>query len=592
MRPNRHLLWNGTSIVLLLSSCSPQPSPAGAPSTAQSPAASLLAQDIPTAGGEYFLRSACSGKVAEAANSGTATYTKVRQATQNRTSTNGNQRWKLVTTTAPYFSVMPQHASNLFMEVNGASSTDGASVQLWTTGTGSNQQWQFVAGTGPYDGYYKIVPRHNSALRLHLPNDSLSENVNLDISHETGTCNQYWKLEATNPVYTAPIIIKNASDTTGAPASKTVNGVRYFTGNWQSTSNSTPAVKITTSEPIVIENCNVVSKGDLFTTGGSGVTINATIRNCYGRGELPSTTVAGLRWGFLFKGDNVNALTIENNYFDRTAGIDLMSSTGKQPNLISIRYNYVKNTESRATNGTGGLTNANYVGDPHRHFVQLNTLQLASTATGQGIEIGWNQVVNEPGNSRVEDNINVYSTKGLPALPINIHDNLIDGAFGYALNTPDGSDYSGGGILTGDGSSCGTQYVLAENNVILETSNYGIAVASGGDVTIRNNRVFGVGMASGQRWDTNPDSGIYQRSACTGVSVTGNTVGWTMYSTATAFRRNDFPTTLNATNTHYDTDTSTPTTYEPANIPTSLTASERNNWVARTVSSGVVVGIK
>ena len=46
-----------------------------------------------------------------------------------------------------------------------------------------------------------------------------------------------------------------------------------------------------------------------------------------------------------------------------------------------------------------------------------------------GVEIAWNEVINEPGNSAVEDNISIYLSSGTPQSPIRIHDNFIRGAF-------------------------------------------------------------------------------------------------------------------------------------------------------------------
>ena len=70
-------------------------------------------------------------------------------------------------------------------------------------------------------------------------------------------------------------------------------------------------------------------------------------------------------------------------------------------------------------------------------------------------------MINEPGKSRVEDNINIYLSSGTAAIPILIHDNYIQGA--YTINPAQGSysnktysydwSYAGGGILLGDGGT-------------------------------------------------------------------------------------------------------------------------------------------
>ena len=69
-------------------------------------------------------------------------------------------------------------------------------------------------------------------------------------------------------------------------------------------------------------------------------------------------------------------------------------------------------------------------------FVQLSQVQHVP-----GIEIAWNQVINQPGNSRVEDNINIWESSGIPSSPILIQDNYIQGA--YTIDPSQGS-YSDG----------------------------------------------------------------------------------------------------------------------------------------------------
>ena len=60
-------------------------------------------------------------------------------------------------------------------------------------------------------------------------------------------------------------------------------------------------------------------------------------------------------------------------------------------------------------------------------FVQFDDIEGIEDA-----EIAWNKVVNEPGKSRVEDNISIYQTHGMADHPIRIHDNCIVG--GYTID--------------------------------------------------------------------------------------------------------------------------------------------------------------
>jgi parallel beta-helix repeat protein len=117
-------------------------------------------------------------------------------------------------------------------------------------------------------------------------------------------------------------------------------------------------------------------------------------------------------------------------------------------------------------------------------------------------------VVNQPGQSRVEDNISIFDSSGTSGSPILIHDNYINGA--YTVNPTQGNysdgtysydnSYSGGGIMLGDGdpddSSDGCAFVQAYNNTVINTTNYGIAITSGHDIQFYNNTVFSNGKLS------------------------------------------------------------------------------------------------
>ena len=56
-----------------------------------------------------------------------------------------NQKWTISATSGGYYRLTPTHATSMALDVNGASSTDGANVQIWTYGGGNNQQWIFQA---------------------------------------------------------------------------------------------------------------------------------------------------------------------------------------------------------------------------------------------------------------------------------------------------------------------------------------------------------------------------------------------------------------------------------------------------------------
>src|SRR4029453_13909530 len=154
-------------------------------------------------------------------------------------------------------------------------------------------------------------------------------------------------------------------------------------------------------------------------------------------------------------------------------------------------------------------------------FVPAQFVQLDKVAKVPGIEISGNEIINEPGNSRAEDNISIYKTSGTAASPILIHDNFIQGA--YTIQPAHGNSsnptwnynwgYTGGGILLGDGAEKitigNTSFAKAYNNVVLDTTNYGIAIAGGHDMLIQNSRILSAGVLPDGRPISAQNTGMY-----------------------------------------------------------------------------------
>ncbi|WP_157464125.1 hypothetical protein [Deinococcus pimensis] len=286
------------------------------------------------------------------------------------------------------------------------------------------------------------------------------------------------------PGFTGPIVI-------------TQGGV--YRGQWESFNPREPAVVIRTTERVVIQDATIRAVGDLInaTAGDADV----VVRNVTGVGIHPEE--AGRYPGRFFAGYRVRALVVERSHTERTSGILVNTWTGRADagQTITVRYNTARNIEGRYSDGKGGWQTAFYP----VAFVQLDRVQGIRDAS-----IEWNRVENQPGESRVEDNINLYNSSGLPGSPIRVNNNLIIGAYGWPL----GSSFSGGGIVLGD--ACGASgYSEAVGNTVIETSNYGIAVAGGNDQRIVGNVILARGvMSDGRRLDAEPDAGIYLRDYC------------------------------------------------------------------------------
>jgi hypothetical protein len=213
-------------------------------------------------------------------------------------------------------------------------------------------------------------------------------------------------------------------------------------------------------------------------------------------------------------------------------------------------------------------------------------LQFDKVYAVAGIDIGWNKVINQPGNSRVEDNINIYKSSGTSGSPILIHDNYIQGAYTIKPWQADTSDstydydwsFSGGGIMLGDGVGTGTSdpsFVKAYGNTIADTTNYGIAISSGHDESFYNNRIVSDGKLPDGRTIQNQNVGAYVWDSYDAGSSNfyndsghDNTIGWVQGSS-----RNDWwaPVSSNMPNN----------IHMPGPITSSTEAAELASWQQR-----------
>jgi len=171
---------------------------------------------------------------------------------------------------------------------------------------------------------------------------------------------------------------------------------------------------------------------------------NITIQNC----KLGSSKEEGV---YLY---NCTNITVTNCSMDSVStGVEAVKSTG-----IKVNYNDVKNVIGPGPRG-----------------------QMAQFAEvyGGGNSISYNVGENIPGQSNPEDEINMFMSNGLPGDPIRIVGNWIRGG---------GPSNSGGGIMTGDD---GGSNILVQNNILVDPGQYGITIASGNHISIKNNKIYG-----------------------------------------------------------------------------------------------------
>jgi hypothetical protein len=327
-----------------------------------------------------------------------------------------------------------------------------------------------------------------------------------------------------------------------------------YRGSWESHDRGTPAITIKTTEPVTIEDSTVRGPGVLIASAVDHSQI--TVRRTRGYGENPG--VRGKCPGRFIDIENCASATIENNYLEHTAGIYFNRYAGDfgDGHTITILRNIAKDIDGRYSDGHGGWLDFNtrtpLAGGPSENgYYEVQFAQLDHVQHLPGIEIAWNQVINDPGDSRVEDNINIYLSSGTPASPIQIHDNYIDGAYTIRPAQGDTADanyqydwsYAGGGIMLADGSAIApadaTAFVDAFDNIVLDTSNYAIAISAGHDCRFHDNLILSAAtLTDGNPIAAQTNSGAYiwdahhdaKRTTPTFYNNSGdnNLIGWTI----------------------------------------------------------------
>lgn len=335
----------------------------------------------------------------------------------------------------------------------------------------------------------------------------------------TGKERQVWSY-GSNPVvidWQPPIIIT---------AGGVYEGLNIQTGweegmTWEA---SVPAVIIATSDPVQLVRCRMRSRNKFVSIQASNADVE--IVECIGTGLLPFPEQPISR--FVSNTTSVARLHVRGCELAHIGGIYIDGGGSSTLQDLDIRNNRVFNIDGRHTAYWGGYT----PGTPEAlyQFVQLNGCR----DIGDGL-ITNNYVRNFLGQSRVEDVINIYRSSGTATTALRIEGNIIRGA--YPSEPQNG--YSGGGILVdgaeGDTIANCSRYISIENNLVFGTTNHGIGVAAGRDITVSNNLVIGPNTVnSGWHQLVANNVGIYvwdvYGTVATGgmadISVTNNQVAW------------------------------------------------------------------
>jgi hypothetical protein len=299
------------------------------------------------------------------------------------------------------------------------------------------------------------------------------------------------------------------------------NGGVYTTGAITASCTLSFSAKGSAAHHVGVYNINgkngVIIDGDTFTSSNSvcisiSNSSNITIKNisaihCYGVGVAIN---------------NSSNITIQNSYFeDLNGGVYAVNSS-----VIKVNSNRFKNV------GRAGKLDGS-----RGQFVQFNNVN------GAGNEINLNRGVNIPGQSTPEDLVSLFETKGTAASPVQIKGNCFQGG---------GPSGSGGGIMSGD---YGGAYAIVEGNTLVDPGQYGIAVASGTNIQLLNNKIYGKKQSF-----TNIGMYIWNQTttACSNITVSGNSV--------------DFTNSSGAKNNFWDAGNCNPIIYGDNNFDANLSA--------------------
>jgi hypothetical protein len=263
------------------------------------------------------------------------------------------------------------------------------------------------------------------------------------------------------------------------PLTITAGGV--YSGAWESLSPDTPAVRVETNAPVVIEKSYIRSRGKGIESLSAGADL--VVRDTRGIGLDPRVRGA-LRGCFIDVG-LFRSIVMEHNRAEAWAcGIRALNfgpeTDTRSDQIVTVRYNQFVNIDGRPSDGAGGVLIRL---DPSGQAIGMNSVERANA------RIEWNEVINEPGKSRVEDVISPFQSGGRPGRPILIRNNYLQG--GYHGDVAAQVDYTGQGVNLGDcpDGDPDCAYVEAQGNVVVSYANGGVGILGGHHMRAFNNRV-------------------------------------------------------------------------------------------------------
>ncbi|MBC7386544.1 MAG: hypothetical protein H7301_10350 [Cryobacterium sp.] len=291
-----------------------------------------------------------------------------------------------------------------------------------------------------------------------------------------------------------------------------------YSGNWKMNSMGwdSYAVKISTTEPVIIQNCHIAGPGILINARYANS--NLTVRNCSFHGYAP--TADNQPRGRAIDLSVYKHAVIENNFFENTgtpvAAIEYAGNGTTE--TLKVNRNVVRNIN-------GGFRNKN--DQEFQNFVSVGASQSVNPANG---EIGWNEVINEPGKSATEDLINFNQAGGQPGKLFIVHDNFLRGSY---HKDPYEANGTGGGIQIDGEDNNKASNIEIYGNTIMQIMNGGMGAAAGKDISMHDNRVISSGKDANGNWWPGNYGGVWTfkwYSAGVGtmsnIKIFKNVIGW------------------------------------------------------------------
>jgi len=309
-----------------------------------------------------------------------------------------------------------------------------------------------------------------------------SYDIRLDIS-ETGAAASSIKLRWILPDATRQIVPASQLYPFSQPYSITTGGL--YVGSWESTDNTVTALCVATAQPVTIEDSTIRASGLLIANTVPNVQLS--VINNTGEGLNPN--IAGALKGDFLYVQSVANLLVENNTIIGVGGygIHVYTFTGSGDQTIKILSNTIRNSDGRFSNGDGGYEDSG---------VMTHSIALQNIYGVPGMQIAWNQIINAPYVSYVNDVINLFEVSGTPSSPMEVDNNFIRGL--YSLDVSGAYD-SGSGITT-DGSddpAVASAFINIYDNQVINTGSAGIGVPAGHNIQVFGNTLLSTGYIAG-----------------------------------------------------------------------------------------------